>query len=159
MAKAATLLHHKSAATDLAYVMAGAEEHEAALQLMEQLAVQAINTRTQLEKLGLIIPAEELARRLGVSPELVWAAQAKGRIFTLETSDGRKLFPAFFANPALAGEELEAISTQLADLSDSGKWQFFTTPKFSLRGQTPLEAIAQGEFDKVRISAAGFAGR
>ncbi|WP_348698336.1 hypothetical protein [Duganella fentianensis] len=159
MAKTATLLQHKSAATDLADVTAGAEEHEAAHQFIEQLAEQALDRRALLEKLGLIIPVEELASRSGLSPEKIWAACAKGRLFTLETRDGRKLFPSFFANPALPGEELEAISTQLTNVSDSGKWQFFTTPKLSLRGQTPLEAIALGEFERVRISAAGFAGR
>ena len=39
------------------------------------------------------------------------------------------------------------------------KLQFFTTPKASLEGLTPLQALAQGLASRVRVAAAGFAQR
>lgn len=159
MAKAANILRHRPVIADQFSATASTEERVAARQFMERLERQASARRSLLEKEGRIIPMQELTCWLKTSPEQLRAALASGRIFSLETNDGRELFPSFFTDPTIPRCELEAISMLLVEVPDWGKWQFFTTPKFSLCGKTPLEAIALGEFERVRISAKGFAER
>jgi hypothetical protein len=60
--------------------------------------------------------------------------------------------------------ELEAsvplsVRRRLADLSTGSRLQFYLTPKGSLNGETPMEALAAGRLDRVLITAEGFAER
>jgi hypothetical protein len=51
------------------------------------------------------------------------------------------------------------VSKALSDLPGGSKLQFFMTPKGSLSGQTPLDAIANGHLAAVRNAARGFVER
>ncbi len=83
----------------------------------------------------------------------------ESKIFHLDGPSGQLLYPAFFADPRYDRQSLEQVCEALGDLPGPSKWQFFTTGKASLRGQTPLEALANGELAKVLVTAAGFKER
>lgn len=51
---------------------------------------------------------------------------------------------------------LEQVCKALGDLTASSKWNFFTTPKISLEGKTPLKALANGDFTRVMVAVTGF---
>ena len=82
-----------------------------------------------------------------------------GRLFALDAFKGRLLYPAFFADGDISRRDLEAITRSLGDIPASSKWQFFTTPKASLDGRTPLEALQRGDRQAVMVTAAGFVER
>ena len=54
-------------------------------------------------------------------------------------------------------KRIEAISAALARLTHGARLQFWLNPKGSLGGLTPLEAVARGQFEKVRDVAEAFA--
>lgn len=54
---------------------------------------------------------------------------------------------------------LETVTPALGDIPASSKWQFFTTPKASLGGATPLLALQRGDLQAVMATAAGFVER
>jgi hypothetical protein len=64
-------------------------------------------------------------------------------------------FPYFFADEKYPRRALEKVSKALGKLPGARKWQFFTTPRISLNGKTPLEALSKGQVDAV-LSAAAF---
>lgn len=105
-----------------------------------------------------LIDAVEFARRRGISPEMVGELVAQRRLFSLER-DGRKLYPAFFAEPTVDIGRLEAVCRRLGTLSGGSKWQFFVKPKASLSGRTVLEALLEGHFAAVNVAADGFRER
>lgn len=126
---------------------------------MRNMAVQEQARRTELEQSGRLIATQELAQRLAVSSQAVSKALKSGRIFALEGSGGRLLYPAFYADGIISRRDLEAITRALGDIPASSKWQFFTAPRASLDGLTPLEALQRGQRQPVLISAKGFLER
>ena len=67
--------------------------------------------------------------------------------------DDEKYFPAF-----LDRRKLEEVTRLLGELPGWRKWQFFTMPKASLNGLTPLEALKRGMVEEVMEAAEAFAG-
>lgn len=65
------------------------------------------------------------------------------RIFPIEVG-GENYYPTFYADPDLDRRKLERISRILGELGGWVRWQLFTTPKDSLEGLTPLEALKKG---------------
>jgi|KBSMisStandDraft_5_1062788.scaffolds.fasta_scaffold502751_1 hypothetical protein len=127
---------------------------------------------SELVSEGEILSPVEFQRRMGWSAEDVKLAELARRVFALE-SDNVKAYPAFYSDPRYAREQLEAITVALGDLSGGSKWVFFTTPKGSLATpgrvtkdgreqgtpRTPLQALAQGDFELTRRSALAYAER
>ena len=72
---------------------------------------------------------------------------------------GQEMYPSFFADTRLDRRYLRAISRTLGDLPSGSKLQFFTSPKGSLGGITPLAALQRGMRAAVMRSAKGFAER
>ncbi len=120
---------------------------------------QAILSRQQHIDDGSLIKSSELWKRLGFSRQAGSKAISEFRIFSVDGPRGASLCPAFFADPAYDRSTLEAVSKELGSLPGPVKWQFFTTPKLSLNGKTPLEAIKRGQINKVLLAAAGFRER
>jgi hypothetical protein len=83
-------------------------------------------------------------------------AVQSNRVFYL-THKSERYFPAFYGDSAYERTHLEAVSKILGDLPGGSKLQFFLTPKRSLDGQTPLQALAAGRFAKVKDLASAFA--
>lgn len=126
---------------------------------MRNMANQEQARRAELAASGELIAAQDLADRLKVTPQAVSKALKAGRVFALECGGGRLLYPAFYADGKVSRRDLETVTRALGDIPASSKWQFFTTPKASLNGVTPLQALQQGDRQAVLITAAGFVER
>ena len=124
-------------------------------------AARAVNYRKFAKasvEAGALIGAREFSEHARWPPEAVERGLASHGLFYLEI-DGVRLFPTFYLDARFEAQDLEAVSKQLGSLSGGSKWQFFTTPKGSLRGLTPLEALLAGEISDVMGAAKGFAQR
>lgn len=105
----------------------------------------------------LVGEAEFLAAWRG-TPESLARAVADGVVFVV-VRDGRRLYPNFFAYRTLEHRHLAAVSKLLVHVGDHAKWLFFVSPKASLSGLTPLEALREGRLRQVKVTARGFAER
>lgn len=92
------------------------------------------------------------------TPESLARAIASGAVFVV-TRDGRRLVPSFFVDGALAYRRLSAVAKLLFPVGNHAKWLFFVTPKASLGGLTPLDALRKGMLQQVKVAARGFAER
>lgn len=70
-------------------------------------------------------------------------------MFWIDGASGAQWYPSFFADEAIGRRDLERVSQALGALPGAIKWQFFTTPKHSLDGRTPVDAIKDGNADTV----------
>lgn len=133
------------------------------VQLNDQDVVQ-IALKQSLESLEVLvnnktlIESKELTSLLGCTRQALSKANTQRRFFSLKIK-GKTFFPAFFADPIYDRKQLEAISKKLGDLSGNSKLQFMLTPKGSLGGLTPLEALSKGRYQDVLVAAEGFAKR
>jgi hypothetical protein len=126
---------------------------------MSTLAQQE-NAQRELDIVeGRLISASQLATLLGLSEQAIDNARLAGRMFGFETIHGHYVYPAFYAAPAMPLQDVEAVTFALGAAPPSGKWQFFTIPRMSLGGRTPLQALAEGDCQAVVVSAAGFIER
>lgn len=126
--------------------------------LPEPLMAQATAARESLAKKGAVIAAGELILLLDCTRQALSKAVRANRLFTVDVGSER-LYPAFYADPALDRRMLERVAKELGNLPGWSKWQFFTTPKASLGGMTPLAALKQGKFTEARRAAIGFSDR
>ncbi|MEJ2801702.1 hypothetical protein WAE61_07465 [Comamonadaceae bacterium PP-2] len=88
--------------------------------------------------------------------QAVWKAAESNRTFYLSYRSER-YFPAFYGDPLFDRKQLETVTKVLGDLPGGAKLQFFLTRKGSLGGVTPLQALAAGNFAKVKDVASAFA--
>jgi hypothetical protein len=107
---------------------------------------------------GELVDEQSLVRRLGWDTRQLDAAIATHRIFFLEC-EGSRCFPALFCDEAYDPRQVQSVSEALGTVTAGGKWQFFSTPKGSLGGCTPLMALARGQFRAVGDAALAFAER
>ena len=112
----------------------------------------------KLVRQGELLDPKSFCKQSGMSECELQDALREGRLFGLEI-DGVLYLPAFFAECALNRDWLEDVTLLMGNLSGAQKWVFFSRPKGSLGGITPLEALRQGRVDAVAISAKGFAER
>lgn len=126
---------------------------------MRDMAEQERARRAQLIERGQLITARELSDRLAVSTQAVSRSFKAGRLFALEGDGSRLWYPAFYADSTLSRRDLHNVTKALGAIPASSKWQFFTSPKASLGGITPLQALRQGDREAVMATAAGFVER
>lgn len=140
----------------------------------EEAMVSAhIKTVARLREARELLQIAEFSQRAGMTSMEVAAAVQEHRLFLLTLGD-EALIPAFFLSDRFDREQLESISTILADLSAVSKWLFFTTPRGSLampgnllngllvtdgEPRTPLQALEDGEFEAVKRCAESVASR
>lgn len=105
-----------------------------------------------------LLPSGEFTEALGITRQALNKAVKAGRIFALE-SGGDNYYPAFLADPRLERRRAERVTKTLGDLSSWEKWLFFTSPKASLGRRTPIEAMQQGDYERVLRAAAAQAER
>jgi len=116
-----------------------------------------------LEK-AVLLESAQFQERAGITRQALSKAVTAKRMFYLEVG-GIRAYPAFYLDDGLERAQVEAVTKLLGDLSGGSKWLFFTTPKGSLakadsgRARTPLEALMDGDFEKVKQTAAGHAQR
>ena len=110
----------------------------------------------ELAASGELVDLTRMAQLLEVSPQAVREALVEHRLFYLSGPSGETLFPAFFASAHPNHHLLEMVSARLGHLPGTSKWQFFTSPRLSLNGITPIEALKLGKVDNVMAAAAAF---
>jgi len=103
---------------------------------------------------GLLNPSD-FTKRLNWTRQALSKALRANRVFFVEAR-GDRYFPAFFTDPRHERRHLEAVSRMLGDVPGGGKWLFFTTPKGSLSGLTPLQALDKGQLVAVKAAAERF---
>lgn len=121
-------------------------------------AGQAKEARADLVKQMKVIPAGALLLKLNCSRQALSKAVRAHRLFAVDVGTDR-LYPAFYADPDLDRRQLERVAQELGELPGWSKWQFFTTPKASLGGVTPLVALKEGKYTEARRAAIGFLDR
>jgi hypothetical protein len=107
---------------------------------------------------GQLVSPAAFADGLQFTRQALSKALKARRVFYVDVQ-GRRHFPAFFLDPRFERRQLEDVCRALGDLPGASKLQFFMTRKASLQGATPLEALAAGQFARVRVAAQGFAAR
>ncbi|MDM5177158.1 hypothetical protein PO883_08110 [Massilia sp. DJPM01] len=128
-------------------------------QFMYDLRAQEVANRTRDFDEGLLLTSTVLAVRLQMTTQALGKAVQSKRMFTLDGPSGRKVYPAFFADPRCNREHIERVCQALGDWPGPSKWEFFTSPRESLNGLTPIEALVRGELDQVLRAAAAFQER
>lgn len=103
-----------------------------------------------------LLPGAAMRARLQVSPQALSAALKAKRMFVMQGPSGEYVYPAFFADSAYDRRVLEKVSKALGDLPGAAKWDFFMSPRVSLAGKTPLNALAKGKVDEVMAAADAF---
>lgn len=105
-----------------------------------------------------LVGEDEFARLIGRRPASLHEVVGRQSVFFLEEV-GQRRYPSFFVDPAYHRRDLYAVSRKLGPLPGGSKLQFFTLPKASLGGITPLVALQRGMRALVLRSAEGFAQR
>lgn len=108
---------------------------------------------------GAFVPAMQLCEQLDISRQALSKAKSDKRMFAIIGPSGEAYYPAFFADARHDRRQLEKVSRALQDLPPTSKYFFFTAPRESLGGKSPLDAIANGQIDAVLRSATGFVER
>lgn len=122
---------------------------------LAQARMQALESRRGLVASKDLVPPSVIQEALGQDWPAFEKAARKGRILALEV-DGQHYIPAFYLDNSIDHLHLEAVVKILGDVGPSSKWQFFTTPKLTLNGATPLESLRRGELELVLNAAFSF---
>jgi hypothetical protein len=126
---------------------------------MEQFIEQGLAARVEQLAAGRLLRSADLCRARVVTRQAVSKAVSSRRLFWVEGPSGAQLYPTFFSKPAPLRRLFEKVSVQLGELPGDSKWQFFTTPKLSLDGQSPerlLERHGASALDAVLRAASAF---
>lgn len=124
-----------------------AQEREGAMSAM----------RKMVQERALLDSASFVERR-SVTRQALSKALKSHRVFYVEL-DGLRYFPSFFLDTRLERRQVESVSKALGELPGASKLQFFVTKKASLAGKTPIDALVDGQYSRVRVAAQGFAER
>jgi hypothetical protein len=111
-----------------------------------------MSSRNALVAEGKLLRAEIVCEALGITGRRLNKRIAKGRIFSAEVG-GEQYYPAFFLAKELDRKDLAKVTRRLDGLTGWSKWSFFTEPKESLGGLTPLQALLRGEVKQVLRTA------
>ena len=107
-----------------------------------------------------LITAGELQDAWNAPPESLRVALRDQCIFTIESPTGGAYFPSFYAEPEKYDlGALGCVSQALGKPTSVLEIPLFTSRWISLRGRTPLEALEEGDLEKVLMAAVGFAER
>ncbi|MGF6634079.1 hypothetical protein OKW38_002763 [Paraburkholderia sp. MM5496-R1] len=110
--------------------------------------------RRKLVEDGKLLPVEKIRDKwVARAPELALADAQ--RFFTVNI-DQRTFAPAFYLDPLIDPRELAAVSTLLGELHGWSKWHFFTAKNGSLGGVAPLEALREGQVERVKRAARAY---
>lgn len=118
-------------------------------------SMDAFNSRIER---GELITNEQLIERLGGNRRWLSAAIKAGRVFSVQAPSGGDYFPSFFADVSYERGALGRVAKLLIDLPGPSKYHFFLS-KSTMLGMTPLQALAEGQVNKVLVCAVGFAER
>lgn len=120
---------------------------------IKQARIDAAAVLQDLIARGDLLAVEAFQRATGMSSDALNESERVGRLFSIPGPDGTAFYPAFYAAPHNAREQIERVTQQLADLPPTVKYHFFVSRAFSLSGVTPLEALQAGRLDDVLRAA------
>lgn len=126
-------------------------------EFLAEMHQRALLRRQRFFDDGELVTAEELCNRLDISPSALEQAVLDHRMFSVSGPKGETWYPAFLADPYYAN--LEQISLELGDMPGEEKWAFFTTPKHSLGGDTPLVSLQLHNYGYVLKTAVEYRER
>ncbi len=106
----------------------------------------------------LLMDSAEFVGAMDWTRQALSKALAANRVFYVQHGRHR-YYPKFFSEAQYDRRQIEAVCQTLGELPGASKWQFFSTPKGSLGGKTPLEALKSGKFSMVKAAAEGFLQR
>ena len=110
----------------------------------EQLLSSVYGRRAQLARQGELLTSEEIQQQLGVTRQAISKRLKAGTLFYVDGPQGLRYYPAFFAQGGLDQGAARLVTKALGDLPGASKWAFFTSPRVSLGGLSPVE-ILQGK--------------
>jgi hypothetical protein len=128
-------------------------------QFLDDLRAQELANRKRDIEEGRLLTSTALAQRLELKTQSLSKAVSANRMFTLDGPSGRKFYPAFFDHPQVDRDRIEAVCQSLGDLPGPSKWEFFTSPRASLKNLTPIDALARGMLTQVLRAATAFVER
>jgi hypothetical protein len=128
------------------------EEDEKQLSKNKRGAIRRMLSRNTLVVDGKLLRAEIVCEALGITEQRLSKDVSRGRIFSVEV-EGGQYYPAFFLARELDRKDLSTVTRRLDGLTGWEKWDFFTEPKESLGGLTPLQALLRGEVKQVLRAA------
>lgn len=114
---------------------AGASSAEA------EMFAEAMAARAKLAREGKLLEPAEFMGRAGVTRQAINQRLKTGSLFTVDGPNGVSYYPAFFVDESLDRRTVARVSRELKELPGASKWAFFTNPRRSLGGLTPLEVI------------------
>lgn len=123
---------------------------------MAEMRTQAQTQRTKDIAAKKLLTSSAMSDKLGVTKQAITAAVRAHRMFVLTGPSGENFLPAFFADAKYDRKVLGKVSKVLGGMSGGSKWEFFTSPRLSLEGKSPLEALAKGNIESVLDVAAAF---
>lgn len=129
-------------------------EPEDNAQLLSELDSNAMARRRQLHEEGQLLSSADLCERLHITRQALSKAVRDKRMFWIDGPAGAQWYPSFFSTEQIHRRDIGRVSVALGDLPGPAKWQFFTTPKHSLNGKTPLAALENGMAEQVLRTAA-----
>ena len=112
--------------------------HDAPLSSSERAYAQ----RRALVEKGELLSSADLIARVDITRQALSNRLAAGNIFYVDGGRNERYYPAFFADASLDTKAVRKVTKALGDLPGASKWLFFTSPRDSLGGLTPLEVLA-----------------
>jgi hypothetical protein len=111
----------------------------------------AETVRQQIETKELLTAVEFCE---ALKEDIDWLEDALGecRVFSITGPGGLSYYPAFFVDPVIRREHIEAVMRRLAHLHPLSQYLFYTTAMTSQDG-TPLDALRAGQLDEVITAA------
>lgn len=106
-----------------------------------EMFAEAMAARAKLAKEGRLLEPAEFMGRAGVTRQAIHQRLKTGSLFTVDGPNGVTYYPAFFVDESLDRRTVARVSRALKELPGASKWAFFTNPRRSLGGLTPLEVI------------------
>ena len=103
-----------------------------------------------------LLPSSDFAKQMNWSKQGLSKALTSGRVFYVDV-DGERHYPVFFLEDRYGKRQVQTVSKALGMLPGATKLLFMLTPKASLAGLTPLEALAKGKISQARAAAEAFA--
>lgn len=122
------------------------------------LEKQAAPTKQKLVDSGQLLTPKDTWEGLQMSRQALAKATRDKRMFFVDVG-ADQYYPAFYLTGSLDRKTLGKVTKLLGDLPGWSKWQFFTLPKGSLGGLTPLKALERGQLEQVESAALAFAER
>jgi hypothetical protein len=103
---------------------------------------EAIARRRTLAAEGELLEFTQFHERSGLSRQPIQQQLKTRALLTVDGPEGMSYCPAFFADVKYDQAAVRRIARALKRLPGDSKWVFFTSPRLSLDGLTPLEVIS-----------------